>query len=146
MIRALGTIALALALLAGSAQALPTQPAAADEQSPFATSEPRGPEYLPPPQTTFVGIEAQRRRIERGKAAVLTVWVSPCTGRKGESIALLRNGYSNGTRFLSRACTARFLRRVHRGTTFTAITHEEGAYLPGESRSLKVRIAPRRRR
>lgn len=145
MIRTLGTITLALALLgAASAQAL-TQPLDGAEQPAGVASNPWGPEYLPEPKATFVGITAQRRRVERGKAAVLTVWVSPCTGRKGESVALLRNGFPNGTRFLSRACTAHFLRRIHSGTTFGAVTHEERGYLPGESRPLKIRIAPRRR-
>jgi Glucose / Sorbosone dehydrogenase len=103
------------------------------------------PEALPQLLPTFVGIKAQRRRVERGKTAVLTVWVSPCRDRKGDVVALLRNGRRNGSRFLSRACTARFLRRVHRNTRFTAITHRENAYLGGQSRRLKIRIAPRRR-
>ncbi len=137
-----------LALLgAASAQALTLQPAGAFDPLAEVASDPAaGPEYLPAPQATFVGIEAQRRRVERGKAAVLTVWVSPCVDRKGESVTLLRNGFSNGTRFLSRACTARFLRRVHSGTTFAAVTYEERGYLPGESRRLKIRIAPHRQR
>lgn len=103
------------------------------------------PEVLPSLSPTFVGIQAQRRRVERGKTAVLTVWVSPCRDRKGDLVALLRNGRRNGSKFLSRACTAHFLRRVHRGTTFAAVTHQEDAYQPGESRPLKIRIAPRRR-
>jgi glucose/arabinose dehydrogenase len=104
----------------------------------------------PPPPTakpsapTFVGIKAQRRRVERGKAALLTVFVSPCGGRKGKSVELLRNGRRNGSRYLSRACTARFLPRIHRGTTFTAVTREEGGYLPGKSRKLTIRLAHRR--
>ena len=137
---------MSLALLgAASAQALTLQPAGAFDPLAEVASDPAGPEYLPAPKDTFVGIEAQRRRVERGKAAVLTVWVSPCVDRKGESVTLLRNGYPDGTRFLSRACTARFLRRVHSGTTFAAVTREERGYLPGESRRLKIRIAPRRR-
>jgi hypothetical protein len=98
------------------------------------------------PGPTFVGIEAQRRRVERGKTALLTVWVSPCSGRKGEMVKLLRNGHPNGTRFLSRACTARFLPRVHRGTTFAAATTAERGYEPGRSRQLKIRLAHHRPR
>ncbi|HEU4392285.1 MAG TPA: PQQ-dependent sugar dehydrogenase [Solirubrobacterales bacterium] len=100
----------------------------------------------PPLSPTFVGIKAQRRRVERGKAAVLTVWVSPCNGRKGDAVALVRNGHRNGSKFLNRACTARFLRRVFRGTSFAASTHQDLEYLPGESRHLRVRLAPHRRR
>jgi Glucose / Sorbosone dehydrogenase len=97
------------------------------------------------PKPTFVGIKAQRRRVERGKAALLTVWVSPCTGRKGETVKLLRNGRRNGTKSLSRACTARFLPRVRRATTFRAVTTEERGFLPGISRKMRIKLAPRRR-
>ena len=105
---------------------------------------PQPPQAGPQPDSTFVGITAQRRRVERGKTAVLTVWVSPCRERRGETVALLRNGYRNGSRFLSRACTARFLRRVHRNTTFAAITYASDDYLAGDSRPLRIKIKPRR--
>ncbi len=108
---------------------------------------------LPPPartdpklSPTFIGIKAQRRRVERGKTAVLSVWVSPCNERKGDTVALLRNGRRNGSKFLSRACTARFLRRVHRNTRFLAITYADGDYAAGESRRLQIRVVPRRHR
>jgi len=100
----------------------------------------------PQPGPTFVGIKAQRRRVERGKVALLTVWVSPCGGRKGETVKLLRNGHANGTRFLSRACTARFMPRVRRGTTFAAATTSERGYLPGQSRRLTIRLAHKHHR
>jgi hypothetical protein len=95
---------------------------------------------------TYVGIQAQRRRVQRGKMALLTVYVSPCAGRKGGSVALLRNGHPHGSKFLSRACTARFTARIQRGTTFAALTHEERGYLPGISRKLTVRLAHHHRR
>jgi hypothetical protein len=98
-----------------------------------------------PGASTFIGIRAQRRRVERGKTAVLTVFVSPCGGRKGESVRLLRNGHRNGTKFLDRACTARFLPRVRRGTSFVATIGETADYPASRSRSLKVKIAPHRR-
>jgi hypothetical protein len=101
-----------------------------------------GPRLSP----TFIGIKAQRRRVERGRTAVLTVWVSPCGGRKGDIVALRRNGRRNGSKFLSRACTARFLRRVSRNTAFAATTFAEDTYLAGDSRRLRIKIKPRRRR
>jgi hypothetical protein len=94
---------------------------------------------------TLIGIKAQRRRVERGKAALLTVFVSPCEGRKGDPIELLRDGRPNGTKYLSRACTARFLPRVRRGTTFTAATRTDREFLAGKSRKLTVRLARPRR-
>jgi hypothetical protein len=108
-------------------------------------SQPQQPQ-VPPAGPTFVGIKAQRRRVERGKVALLTVFVSPCSGRKGKPVELLRNGHRNGSRYLSRACTARFLPQIHRGTTFTAVTREEGSYLAGKSRRLTIRLAHRRSR
>jgi hypothetical protein len=103
-------------------------------------------EVRPRPKSTLVGIKAQRRRVERGKVALLTVFVSPCSGRKGKPVELLRNGRRSGSRYLSRACTARFLPRIHGGTTFTAVTREEGSYLPGKSRRVTIRLAHRRDR
>jgi glucose/arabinose dehydrogenase len=105
---------------------------------PVTTAKPAGP--------TFVGIKAQRRRVERGKRAVLTVFVSPCDRRKGAVIGLLRNGHPNGTRRLSRACTARFVPLIRGGTHFTAIVHAERGYVAGRSRQLTIRLAHRKRR
>ena len=105
-----------------------------------ATTGPPGPTT-----TTFIGIRAQRRRVERGKTAVLTVFVSPCRGRKGQLVRLLRNGHPNGTRYLDRACTARFLPRVRRGTRFRAEIGERAGFPAGRSRNLKIKIEHRRR-
>lgn len=118
---------------------------------PPATCPPPSPQPLPPPAAkeagpTFVGITAQRRRVERGKRALLTVYVSPCQGRKGNLVELLRNGRPNGTRYLSRACTARFLPRVRTGTTFSAFTRAQPAYDAGTSRQLTIRLSHRRPR
>jgi hypothetical protein len=103
------------------------------------------PEARPSLKPTFVGIKPARRRVERGRRALLTVFVSPCDDRRGQSVTLLRNGHSNGSRFLSRACTARFVPQIHTGTNFAAITHEARGYEAGKSRRLTIRIAHRRR-
>jgi hypothetical protein len=96
--------------------------------------------------TPFVGIKPQRRRVERGKATLLTVWVSPCDKRKGQPVKLLRDGRPNGSKFFDRACTARFLSRIRRRTTFKAIVPENDKYSTAESRRLTIRIDHRRRR
>jgi hypothetical protein len=103
-------------------------------------------EARPQAKPTIIGIKAQRRRVERGKAALLTVFVSPCDGRRGQTVELLRNGHVNGSRYLSRACTARFLPRVRRGTTFAARIREGRGYMPGNSRRLTIRLAHPRHR
>ncbi len=118
-------------------------PAASCQAVAIPTVQPAAQEPLRP---TFVGIKPQRRRVERGRAALLTVWVSPCAGRKGDPVALLRNGRPNGSRYLNRACTARFTPRIRRGGTFVAFVHEQSGYQHGASRRVKIRIAPRQRR
>ena len=95
---------------------------------------------------TFVGIKAERRRVERGRRALLTVFVSPCKGRQGDPVGLLRNGNRNGSKRLNRACTAHFYPQIRRGAKFTAITHAEDGYLAAQSRRLTVRIAHHRPR
>lgn len=90
---------------------------------------------------TFIGIKAAHRRVPRGKKAVLTVFISPCNGRKGHPVVLLRNGRRNGTRFLDRACTARFLPRIRKGTHFRAMIREVDGYEAATSRRLTIRIA-----
>lgn len=107
---------------------------------------PPPPSGDPRPQAkpTIIGIKAQRRRVQRGKVALLTVFVSPCNGRRGQSVELLRNGRLNGSRYLSRACTARFLPRIRRGTTFAARIREGAGYQPASSRRLTIRLSHRR--
>jgi hypothetical protein len=95
---------------------------------------------------TVVGIKALRRRVERGKRALLTVFVSPCKGRKGDSVGLLRNGHRNGAKSLSRACTARFFPQIRRGTRFAAFTYANDEYLAGKSRRLTIKLAHHRAR
>lgn len=112
---------------------------------PLAAPPPLSPATSVELKPTLVGIKAQRRRVERGKRALLTVYVSPCEGRKGNSIELLRNGRPNGTRYLSRACTARFLPRIRGGTSFIAVTRTSREYEAGRSRHLMIRLAHRRR-
>jgi Glucose / Sorbosone dehydrogenase len=103
------------------------------------------PTAKPQLRTTIVGIKPQRRRVERGKRALLTVWVSPCDGRYGHTVRLLRAGRPNGSRAFSRACTARFAPKIGRGTGFRAFVPAQHGFAPGESRPLRIRIAPHRR-
>ena len=112
-------------------------PAAPTPPSPPAAQ----PQAKLPTVSSFVGIQAQRRRVEPGRRALLTVWVSPCNGRRGQPVQLRRNGRSFGSRYLSRACTARFLPRIRSGTTFAAGIRADETYLPAESRRLTIRLA-----
>jgi glucose/arabinose dehydrogenase len=92
---------------------------------------------------TFVGLRAQSRRVERNRRAMITAFVSPCGGRKGEPVKLLRGGRHVATRRLDRACTVHFRPRISRGAGFRATIGENTASLAGFSRQLRIRIKPR---
>jgi hypothetical protein len=115
----------------------PTEPKV---QPPSTQSPPATPAKAAAP--TFIGIRAQRGRVERDKQALLTVFVSPCEGRLGQSVELLRNGRANGSKRLNRACSVRFTPRIGSAASFAATTREERGYLPGASRQLRIRLAP----
>lgn len=94
--------------------------------------------------SSFVGIRAQRRKVKRGKRALITAWVSPCAGRRGEAVKLLRGGRRVATRRLDRACSARFRPRIRRRTSFRATVPEDANYVAATSRKLKLRIDRRK--
>jgi len=96
-------------------------------------------------KATFVGIRAQSRRVERNSRVLLTAFVSPCGGRRGEPVKLLRNGKHVATRRLDRACTVHFRPRISRGAGYRATIGENAASLAGYSRRLKLRIRHRAR-
>lgn len=98
-------------------------------------------------QNLHVGIKAERRRVRRGKPALITAWVSPCEGHRGATVRLLRGGRRNGSKFLSRACTVRFHPRVRHRTMFKAeLVPSESDPRTAESRRLTIKIDHRRRR
>ncbi len=101
----------------------------------------------PPTQATlqrsYVGIKALRRTVQRGRRALITTWVSPCRGRVGERVTLLRGRTRLGTRRLDRACTARFKPQIHRRQRFAVRIAADSTYVAATSRHLG--ISPRRR-
>jgi glucose/arabinose dehydrogenase len=92
---------------------------------------------------SFVGIKALRRKVRRNKRALITVWVSPCAGRRGQPVTLHRGRRRLGTRRLDRACSARFRPRIRHRWVFRASIRSDGAYVADESRRLKVAILRR---
>lgn len=87
-----------------------------------------------------VGIRAVTRRIKRNGRAQLTVWVSPCSGRRGDPVRLLRGNVRLGSRRLDRACTARFLPRVTHAVRFRADVRSDDVYAEATSRMLGVHV------
>lgn len=89
---------------------------------------------------SFIGIRAQSRRVLRNRRILITAFVSPCTGRKGEPVKLLRGGRHIATRRLDRACTAHFRPRISRGAGYRAVIGENTSSLAAFSRRLQIRI------
>jgi glucose/arabinose dehydrogenase len=94
-------------------------------------------------EASFVGIRALRRRVLRNKRALITAWVAPCKGRRGDPVTLWRGRRKIGTRHLSRACTVRFRPRISRRSKFRATVKADETYVAAISRKLTVK--PQRR-
>jgi hypothetical protein len=102
---------------------------------------PPGKALLP----SFVGIKALRRKVQRNRRALLTAWVSPCAGRRGQGVALMRGRVRLGVRHLDRACTVRFRPRISHRWNFRAVIKADTTYVGDESRRLKIRVDHRRK-
>lgn len=92
----------------------------------------------------FIGIKAHGRHVRRGRRALLTSWVSPCAGRKGEPVKLFEGRRHVATRHLDRACTVRFRPKIRHRTRFRAYIREDTKYVAAISRRLKIKIDHRR--
>jgi Glucose / Sorbosone dehydrogenase len=92
---------------------------------------------------SYIGIRALRRTVERGEKALLTVFVSPCAGRKGEPVKLYRGSSHIATRRLDRACTARFRPKIGHAWSFRAKISADESYETASSRHLGIRLKPR---
>ncbi len=102
-----------------------------------------------PKAAGFIGIRAQARKVRRGRRALITIWVSPCAGRKGRPVKLLRGRRTVGTRRLDRACTAHFRPRIRRRGNYRGSIAEDASFQAAISRKLKIRVRkahPARRR
>ena len=97
-----------------------------------------------PPAASFVGIKAQGRRVKRGKRAQITAWVSPCAGRRGEPVKLMRGRKHLGTRHLDRVCSVRFRPKITRRANFRATISEDATYIAATSRKLPIKILHRK--
>ncbi|HEY0317533.1 MAG TPA: PQQ-dependent sugar dehydrogenase [Solirubrobacterales bacterium] len=97
-----------------------------------------------PRGSTFLGIRAARRAVKRGSKALITSWVSPCNGRRGDRVRLYRGRRLVGGGRLSRACTVHFRPRIRHRATFRATIAEDAEYLGAVSRRLRIRIDHRK--
>ncbi len=89
---------------------------------------------------SFIGIRAQGRKVRKGKRAQITAWVSPCAGRRGQPVKLMRGRAHLGTRRLDRACTVRFRPKISRRTKFQVVIAENAEYVAASSRRLQIKV------
>jgi hypothetical protein len=100
---------------------------------------PPTPEYKPAPAPSYISIRAVSRKVKRHRRGLITAWVTPCPGRRGNPVTLWRGRRNLGTRYLDRACSARFRPRIDRRSSFRATVRESDGFLAAISRKLTIR-------
>jgi len=113
------------------------------ETSSCPVATPAPPHYDPALVPAYVAIRAVSRKVKRNRRGLITAWVTPCDGRRGDPVTLWRGQRNVGTGRLDRACSVRFRPRISRRSSFRATVRGDGYYLPAISR--KVTIKPVRR-
>lgn len=103
------------------------------------------PVAVPQPRVSYVGIEAENRRVERGRRVTIVAWVSPCEGHRGELVKLRRGRQRLGTRYLNRVCSVRFRPRLRRKSVFRAEIAANREFLAATSRDLRIAPTPSHR-
>ncbi|HET7506902.1 MAG TPA: PQQ-dependent sugar dehydrogenase [Solirubrobacterales bacterium] len=104
------------------------------------------PVYTPPQKVqspSYIAIRAVSRKVRRHRRGLITAWVTPCEGRRGDPVTLWRGRRNLGTRYLDRVCSVRFRPRIDRRSTFRTTVRADDKYLSAISR--KVTIKPVRR-
>jgi len=101
------------------------------------------PGYKPALSPSSIAIRAVSRRVLRHRRALITAWVTPCKGRRGDAVTLWRGRAKLGTRLLDRACSVRFRPRIDRRTGFRVSVAASETYASAFSRT--VTIKPRHR-
>jgi Glucose / Sorbosone dehydrogenase len=105
---------------------------------------PGAPQYQPSLTPSYLGVRAFSRKVKRHRRGLITAWVTPCSGRRGDPVTLWRGRRRLGTRSLDRACSVRFRPRIDRRSSFRTTVRSDGYYAEAVSRT--VTILPVRRR
>ncbi|HEX5988592.1 MAG TPA: PQQ-dependent sugar dehydrogenase [Solirubrobacterales bacterium] len=95
---------------------------------------------------SYVGVRALRRKVKRNRRALISAWVSPCNGRRGDPVTLWRGRRKLGTRHLDKVCSARFRPRISRRSSFRVTVNADDAYVAAISRRLTLKPLRRHRR
>jgi hypothetical protein len=107
-----------------------------------------GPVYTPPQKVqapSSIAIRAVSRKVRRHRRGLITAWVTPCDGRRGDPVTLWRGRRNLGTRYLDRVCSVRFRPRIDRRSTFRATVRASDQYLSAISRKLTIKPVRRHR-
>ena len=102
---------------------------------------PPAPQYQPPPalSPSYIAIRAVSRKVRRHRRGLITAWVTPCDGRRGDPVTLWRGRRNLGTRYLDRVCSVRFRPRIDRRSSFRATVRANHQYLSAISRKLTIK-------
>jgi hypothetical protein len=106
---------------------------------------PSAPQYKPAPSPSYIAIRTVSRKVKRHRRGLITTWVTPCPGRRGDPVTLWRGRRRLGTRYLDRACSAHFRPRIDRRSSFRTTVRESTEYLPAISRKLTLKPVRRHR-
>ena len=115
-----------------------------DPKDPTDQGQPPQPRPVPSPVAPDVKLQASRKKVAKHRRAKLTVTVSPCPGRAGDTVSL-QEGKSSSSKPLDPHCRAVFRPRINRRTVFRATIAAGNGYLAGESNSVAVRVKSNRR-
>jgi hypothetical protein len=106
------------------------------------------PQYQPQPSVlspSYIAIRAVSRKVRRHRRGLITAWVTPCDGRRGDPVTLWRGRRNLGTRYLDRVCSVRFRPRIDRRSSFRATVRADKQYLSAISRKLTIKPVRRHR-
>ena len=107
-----------------------------------------GPIYAAPQKAqapSYIAIRAVSRKVRRHRRGLITAWVTPCDGRRGDPVTLWRGRRNLGTRYLDRVCSVRFRPRIDRRSTFRTTVRADSKYLSAISRKLTIKPVRRHR-
>lgn len=88
---------------------------------------------------SYIAIRAVSRKVRRHRRGLISAWVTPCNGHRGDAVTLWRGRRNVGTRYLDRACSVRFRPRIDRRSSFRATVRANADYLPAISRKLTIK-------
>jgi len=97
------------------------------------------PVYKPTLSPSSIAIRALSRRVLRRHRALITAWVTPCKGRRGDPVTLWRGRAKLGARLLDRACSVHFRPRINRRADFRVSVVADDTYQAAFSRTVTIR-------